>query len=85
MTENKTFFCRLKNAYTKSHKIIESVIYFSTNEWNFVNENIRNLWSHLDVGDKKLFPFSMQSFDWNMYIGSYNDGIQKYILKSKSL
>ena len=71
--------------YTKVHKHIEALEYFTKNEWKFENKNIRNLWSHLDVGDKKLFPFSMQSFDWNTYICNYNYGIQTYILNSKPI
>ena len=70
--------------YTKIHKLIEIVAHFSTNEWDFENKNTRNLWSHLDAADKKLFPFSMQSFDWDTYIYNYNKGIRLYILKGMS-
>jgi len=54
---------------------------FMLNEWTFENENTRKLWSRLSQEDRNLFSFSLNEFNWELYIKQYYHGIKKHLLQ----
>lgn len=72
---------RLQKTYRKVAKLSETLKHFSLNEWNVKNTNIQDLWSRLDPRDQQMFRFTMQHFDWKMYLANYVKGIRIYLLK----
>lgn len=69
------------DAYTKVHKLIEVLSYFSTREWKMTNDNVNFLWGRLTEADKQLFNFDLNSIDWQEYFRVHCVGIRQFILK----
>nr|CAI5818132.1 unnamed protein product [Callosobruchus analis] len=61
--------------------IIDSFVwlteYFTTQEWQFNDENVRNLVSTLSEVDKEVFCFDVAKIDWDKYIEDYVLGIRR--------
>ncbi|XP_046737951.1 fatty acyl-CoA reductase wat-like [Diprion similis] len=53
--------------------------YFSIREWDFENREIQQLWKQLEPEDKKIFPFSMETVDWDEYCLFAAKGFRKFI------
>ncbi|KAL3271476.1 hypothetical protein HHI36_021961 [Cryptolaemus montrouzieri] len=68
-------------AYEKINKLGDVLSYFTLREWEFRNDNIQHLWKELNEEDRKLFPFTMENFDWNSYSKVFVRGARLYILK----
>lgn len=60
---------------------MNSLEYFTTNQWNFHCENMTNLWEQITDTDKKIFNFDLKCIDWREYMETYCLGIRKYYLK----
>ncbi|XP_047097189.1 putative fatty acyl-CoA reductase CG5065 [Schistocerca piceifrons] len=57
--------------------------YFSTQQWQFKDDNVRQLFSVLSAEDRKIFPFDVQQIDWSSYVESYVLGIRHFIFKER--
>lgn len=55
--------------------------YFTTHEWQFEDNNVRNLNSSLNEQDRKEFNFDVAQINWEEYIENYVLGIRRYIYK----
>lgn len=66
--------------YKRTENMVDLLHCFSTRQWEFDNSNTRELWSMLSEGDRKIFWFSLELFDWKSYIQSYYHGIREHIL-----
>ncbi|XP_046419389.1 putative fatty acyl-CoA reductase CG5065 [Neodiprion fabricii] len=55
--------------------------YFAIQEWYFGNQKIQQLWGQLGPEDKKIFPFSMRTLDWNDYLLNLVRGTRQFIAK----
>ncbi|XP_015432264.1 PREDICTED: putative fatty acyl-CoA reductase CG5065 [Dufourea novaeangliae] len=62
----------------KATKCLE---YFSTQQWNFRDDNVRSLGEQLSMEDKQTFPFDVRQIDWPSYLEHYILGIRHFILK----
>jgi alcohol-forming fatty acyl-CoA reductase len=71
----------LLKTYKKIHKFANVISFFCTNEWEFTNDNVQNLWQNLNADDKKLFYFDLSSLDWEDYIKEYMKGMRVYLFK----
>ncbi|KAK9745308.1 Male sterility protein [Popillia japonica] len=67
--------------YSKIHKFLDVLSYFSTKEWKCRNDNVMKLWCKMNERDRELFPFNMGSVQWTTYFKNYILGIRKYLLK----
>ncbi|XP_033210915.1 fatty acyl-CoA reductase wat-like isoform X2 [Belonocnema kinseyi] len=67
--------------YKKIHKFSAATSYFGLNEWNSKLDRTKSLWKRISVDDKKVFPFSMDNFNWEDYMKHYIDGLRLYIFK----
>lgn len=65
----------------KLSTLVKLVSYFALNDWKGKNERTKNLWKKISPDDQKLFPFSMNDFNWNDYIQKYMIGLRVYLLK----
>ncbi|KAK7600949.1 hypothetical protein V9T40_008390 [Parthenolecanium corni] len=72
---------KLMDAYTRVHKLVEVLSYFSTREWKMTNDNVHFLWGRLSEADKQLFNFDLNSIDWTDYFRIHCVGIRQFILK----
>lgn len=66
--------------YTRTEDLMDLLYTFSTRQWTFDNSNIIKLWSSLSDEDRQTFWYSLEEFDWKIYIKSFYFGIKKYIL-----
>lgn len=69
---------------TRMNVKLEKLTYFFTNEWQFFDKNVAELWNSMTISDQNTFQFDVKIIDWNDYIRSYCCGIRKYLLKQDS-
>ncbi|KAJ3641733.1 hypothetical protein Zmor_028214 [Zophobas morio] len=50
--------------------------YFTVREWNFDDDRFMNLWKKMGDEDKKIFPFYVNTMDWNKYLSNCILGIR---------
>lgn len=73
-------FFRLLNVYKKIHKFSRVIHYFSTQEWQFNNDNVMKLWQKMNSIDRQTFNFNIENLDWDMFIYYYIRGVRVYLL-----
>lgn len=66
---------------TKLRKATTCLEYFSTNQWNFRDDNVRRLGEQLSPEDREIFLFDVKQIDWTSYLEHYILGIRQFILK----
>ncbi|XP_063988303.1 fatty acyl-CoA reductase wat-like isoform X2 [Diachasmimorpha longicaudata] len=71
----------LWNAYKKIHKFSGVISYFSTQQWNFRNDNVMKLWDKLSVNDRKLFYFNVSDLIWRDYYYYHIRGLRVFVVK----
>ncbi|XP_074028601.1 putative fatty acyl-CoA reductase CG5065 [Leptinotarsa decemlineata] len=74
----KPMMLRVQDKLTKASGCLE---YFTMQEWQFDDENVRNLVTTLDESDKKMFCFDVAKINWDNYIENYILGIRRFIFK----
>lgn len=72
---------RLLKAYKKIHKFSGVISYFSTQQWEFDNKNVLELWERTPPADRKKFDFNLKSLDWHDFFYYHVRGLRLYILK----
>ncbi|XP_014293865.1 putative fatty acyl-CoA reductase CG5065 [Halyomorpha halys] len=65
----------------KLDKAVSCLIYFSTREWKFLDDNVLALNSSLSQVDREAFPFDVRQIKWPLYIEDYVLGIRQFIFK----
>lgn len=81
-------FARLKGSrpimvrvHEKLYKASKCLEYFSTHQWNFRDNNVRQLVEQLTSEDREIFMFDVRQIDWPSYLEHYILGIRQFILK----
>lgn len=64
-------------------KAVECLEYFTMNQWQFRDENVRSLLTSLNANDRKTFDFDVCHIQWAQYIERYVLGFRKYLFKQK--
>ncbi|XP_013778496.1 fatty acyl-CoA reductase 1-like [Limulus polyphemus] len=72
---------RLTRLYTKLHRAVDSLEYFTMNEWTFHCNNVLKLFQQLEEKDKEVFNFSVESLNWSTYLQDYVLGTRRFVLK----
>ncbi|XP_072757566.1 putative fatty acyl-CoA reductase CG5065 isoform X2 [Anoplolepis gracilipes] len=72
---------RMWKLYNKIHKAVKSIAHFSTNTWNYTDDNVQIMWNCLNEKDQQLFPFNVKELDWTKYLTDFHKGIRLYLLK----
>lgn len=69
---------RLQSKLSKASECLE---YFCTRQWNFRDDNIRQLSEQLSPEDRETFMFDVKQINWPSYLEHYILGIRQFILK----
>lgn len=69
---------------SRLNKAAECLEYFTTQEWEFDDENVRALSLTLSEADNKEFCFDVAKIDWEVYLENYVLGIRRFIFKEDS-
>lgn len=72
---------RMVKIYTKLHKSMEILEYFTTRSWDWTHANLDALKSSMTPEDQKTFCFDPRMMHWPTYIQNYCLGTQKFVLK----
>lgn len=72
---------RISRLYTKLHRAVDCLEYFTMNEWTFHCDNVLKLFQRMDEKDKKMFNFSVKSLNWSTYFQDYVLGTRRFVLK----
>lgn len=65
----------------KLSKAVECLEYFTTHQWSFKNDNVRNLLQHLSPTDRSTFQFDVSTIEWNEYVERYVLGFREFLFK----
>jgi len=72
---------RMVRTYTKLHKSMEILEYFTTRSWEWTHAHLDVLRSHMSPEDQKTFYFDPRTLHWPTYMQQYCLGTKKFILK----
>lgn len=66
---------------TKLEKAVGCLEYFTTHQWRFTDDNVRELLTHMSVNDRSTFPFDVTQIDWDAYFERYVLGLRAFLCK----
>ncbi|KAJ8958415.1 hypothetical protein NQ318_002197 [Aromia moschata] len=78
LTGGKPIMVRIQDKLDKAATCLQ---YFTTQEWQFDDENVRTLVTTLSEVDRREFSFDVAKIDWENYIENYILGIRRFIFK----
>lgn len=59
---------------------MEGVKFFLLNQWQFSDNNVKNLITSISAEDNKIFNFDVENINWETCIQDYIFGSRKYLL-----
>ncbi len=65
----------------KLAKAVECLEYFTNNQWNFRNDNVRDLLTHMSEKDRNDFQFDVSKIKWDEYVERYVLGFRQFLFK----
>lgn len=80
MVGGKPILVKVQDKLCKAAKCLE---YFTTQEWQFDDSNVRTLTLSLSEQDKRDFCFDVAQINWEEYIEDYVLGIRRFIFKEE--
>ncbi|XP_055611247.1 fatty acyl-CoA reductase wat-like [Uranotaenia lowii] len=69
--------------YRKVHKFSDVIRFFTTNQWDFADENFKKIRESLTEDDRKLFPCETKTLEWTNFLAQHIMGLRMYIMKEK--
>ncbi|CAG4949093.1 unnamed protein product [Parnassius apollo] len=69
------------NIYKKVEKLSLALGFFTTHDWIFKDDNLRDLYQSISPVDQKIFNFDIMSVDWEEKLSFWAAGVVKYLLK----
>ncbi|XP_076371890.1 putative fatty acyl-CoA reductase CG5065 isoform X2 [Tachypleus tridentatus] len=72
---------KLVGLYTKLHRAINALEFFSLHEWTFLNENTKKLSLELSGRDIETFSFDISDLEWSTYFENYAKGMRTFIFQ----
>ncbi|XP_028039281.1 fatty acyl-CoA reductase wat-like [Bombyx mandarina] len=67
--------------YKKVMKLTNILFYFSTQDWQFSDNGVRDMWGSLPDDDKVIFPFNIADMSWDYMCETFLVGLRVYLLK----
>ncbi|CAH0712993.1 unnamed protein product, partial [Brenthis ino] len=67
--------------YAKVTKLAKILFYFSTQDWKFSDNGVREMWKSLSAQDQAVFPFSMAEMSWDYMAETFLLGLRVYLVK----
>jgi alcohol-forming fatty acyl-CoA reductase len=83
MNINIYFSGRFVKLQEKVNAAMESLTYFTTNQWTCDTDNVISLLTTLSPADSEKFNFDLRTIPWDDYIFGYGVGIRQYIMKDE--
>lgn len=74
-------FGRMVKTQQRLYKMIDTVQFFIMRQWNFTDDNVRNLLTEMNPKDSQSFPFDISVIDWDKYLENYVLGVRKFLWK----
>lgn len=65
----------------KLAKAVECLEYFTTHQWRFTDDNVRNLLTHMSAKDRKTFAFDVKEIQWEKFLEKYVLGFREFLFK----
>lgn len=65
----------------KLSKAVGCLEYFTTHQWDFTDDNVRNLLTHMSATDRDKFQFDVTNIDWDGYFERYVLGLRVFLCK----
>lgn len=78
ITGRRPFMIR---TYEKIYKVLDTLEYFYTHEWDFESKGIASLNSQLSENDRREFFIDVKEIDWVAYFDHYHAGVRQHIFK----
>lgn len=72
---------RMVQVYTRLHKSMEVLEYFTTRSWEWTHSNMDVLKGSMTPDDQKTFCFDPRALHWATYMQNYCLGTKKFVLK----
>ncbi|CAH2056210.1 unnamed protein product, partial [Iphiclides podalirius] len=67
--------------YKRVMKMSNILFYFSTQDWQFTDTNVREMWRSLSGPDRAVFPFNIGDMSWEYMTETFLIGIRVYLVK----
>lgn len=65
----------------KLSKAVECLEYFTTHQWRWQDDNVRNLLTYMSAKDRENFKFDVSEIHWDKYLEKYVLGFREYLFK----
>lgn len=78
MTGRRPIFVKIHDKITSSVNLMD---FFTSNQWEFANDNVFRLMSKMSERDRELFDFDVRKIDWSDYLEDYVLGTKTFMLK----
>lgn len=65
----------------KLSKAVECLEYFTTNQWRFSDDNVRDLFNHMSIKDRENFQVDVCDINWDVYFEKYVLGLRSFLRK----
>lgn len=69
---------KIQNKLSKAVCCLE---YFTTHQWRFTDDNVRDLLKHMNAKDQESFQFDVRRINWNEYFEKYVLGQRAFLCK----
>ncbi|XP_046616980.1 putative fatty acyl-CoA reductase CG5065 isoform X1 [Neodiprion virginianus] len=74
---------KLKHYQQKLNHMVSLLEFFTTHEWEFKANNVKQLNDRLNSADQEIFGFDISKINWKDYVVSYYIGIKKNVLREE--
>jgi len=71
----------LGRAVQKMHRSQAVLHFFTTNEYEFVEENLKNLQDEMHPDDRKIFNFDIADLEWAKFLDNWTTGCRQFVFK----
>lgn len=82
--KNSFFFLpifRMIKIQNKLAKAVECLEYFTTHQWRWQDDNVRNLLTYMSPKDRENFKFDVREIHWDGYLEKYVLGFREFLFK----
>ncbi|XP_012221713.1 fatty acyl-CoA reductase wat-like [Linepithema humile] len=69
----------LWKAYKKINLFGSILSYFTTQQWQFNNDAVLELWNRMNPTDREIFYFNIEDIDWEIYLKNMIPGMRLYL------
>lgn len=75
---------RMVKIQDKLAKAVECLEYFTTHQWRFNDDNVRDLFNHMSIKDRENFQVDVCDINWDVYFEKYILGLRGFLCKQSS-